>query len=63
MLNTDSGERYGETEASGEEEAGGAWKLTLELYHEAKMLADQARHTHTHSHTHTHVRVSESGHT
>ena len=62
-MNTGSRERYGETEASGEEAAGGACKLTLQLDHEAKMLADQARHTHTHTHTHTHVRVSESGHT
>ena len=59
MINTDSGEGYGETEASGEAEVGGAWKLTLELDHEAKILADQARHTHTH----THVRLSELGHT
>ena len=61
MLNTDSGERYGVIEASGEEKAGCAWQLTRQLDHEAKMLADQARRTHTH--THTHVRVSESGYT
>ena len=47
-------------QASGEERAGGAWQLTLQLDHKAKMLADQARRIHTHTHTHTHARTRTS---